>query len=228
MIKNKEKPCKGLGKAKGFGCGRNTFFRKLGLGINCKCYQEFLRSSNGQSYLNTAMNKAKSISKAEKKDKDKKIRESLKTKSDYEKDLQKEINTIIRLIDKGSVCISTLKPLNDKFDAGHYFSVGSTPTLRFNLFNIYAQSVHANQHLSGDSINFIEGIRFMYGKEHAEYVSGLRARYKLIKLYIDDIKEKIIIARDIVKRLKLLTVNLDSEKRLFMRKIYNQRLGIYE
>ena len=43
------------------------------------------------------------------------ISESLKTKSEYEKELQKEINTIARLIDKNSLCHSTLKPLNEKF-----------------------------------------------------------------------------------------------------------------
>ena len=40
------------------------------------------------------------------------LKDKLKTLSDYAKDLQKEVNTIVRLIDKNTQCISTLKPLN--------------------------------------------------------------------------------------------------------------------
>jgi len=112
------------------------------------------------------------------------IKEKLKTKSDYEKELQKEINTIVRLIDKGSFCHSTKKPLNDKYDAGHFYSVGSNNSIRFNLFNIYAQSVYANQYLSGDQINFLNVLSEVYGEEHKEYVLSLKGLYSYVKLTI--------------------------------------------
>lgn len=155
------------------------------------------------------------------------LREKLKTKSDYEKELQKEINTIVRLIDKDFVCISTSKPLNSKFDAGHFYSCGSNPTIRFNLFNIYAQSVHANQHLSGDQINFLEGLKTHYGAEHAEYVLSLKSIYKLIKLTQDELKEKIVTARQIVKALKALDLSYTTDQRIKLRHKYNAIIGIY-
>ncbi len=155
------------------------------------------------------------------------IKESLKTKSDYERELQIEINTIVRLIDKGSFCHSTKKPLNEKYDAGHVFSVGGNPTIRFNLFNIYAQSVYANQYLSGDQINFLNVLSEVYGIEHKEYVLNLKSHYKLIKLSLEDLKEKIKTAREIVKELKKADLTYSTKVRLELRKEYNKRIGIY-
>lgn len=158
----------------------------------------------------------------------KELKERIKTKSDYEKDLQKEINTIVRLIDKDTFCHSTKKPLNAKFDAGHVMSCGSNPTIRFNLFNIYAQSVYANQYLSGDQINFLNVLSEVHGLEHKEYVLSLKSRYKLIKLSIKDLKEKIQIARQIVKELKAVNLTYSAKVRLELRKEYNNRIGIYK
>ena len=158
----------------------------------------------------------------------KSLKTALKTKSDYERDLQKEVNTIVRLIDKGFVCISTGKPLNDKFDAGHFYSRGANATLRFNLFNIYAQSVYANQYLSGDQTNFISGLRQHYGNEHAEYVLSLKSITVPLKLTNDDLKEKTAIARGIVKWLKLQEKTFDAKERIELRLKFNNELGIYK
>lgn len=158
----------------------------------------------------------------------KELKEKLKNKSDYEKELQKEVNTIVRLIDKGSFCHSTKKPLNDKYDAGHFHSVGSNNSIRFNLFNIYAQSVYANQYLSGDQINFLVVLSDVYGESHKEYVLSLKRLYPYVKLSIEDLKEKIIIARQIIKELKKIDLIYPTIVRLELRKKYNERLGIYK
>lgn len=181
-----------------------------------RAFNEFVKVEKQKQYDKKA--------KAEKKE----LREKLKTKSDYEKELQKEINTIIRSIDKGSVCHSTLKPLNDKFDAGHVFSCGANPSIRFHLMNIYSQSVYANQYLSGDLINFISGLEKIYGTEHKELVMSLKKKYPLLKLPIDDFKEKIQIARQIIKELKTINLTYPPKVRLELRRKYNERLGIYK
>jgi predicted nucleic acid-binding Zn-ribbon protein len=168
----------------------------------------------------------KEVSKQWQKEK-KEIKEKLMTKSDLEKLLQKEINTIVRLIDKGFVCISTQKPLNEKFDAGHFYSVGSNPTLRFNLLNIYAQSVYANQYLSGDQINFINGIKENYGSGLKSIVLRLKQDYPIIKLTQDELKEKTLIARSIVKHLKIENKTYNSVERIELRKKFNKMIGIY-
>lgn len=229
MIEPKEKPCKGIGKAFGVnGCGTETKYRTYGLCNNC--LSDFLFDTDAGKLImkKQIIPKAKvNISKEQKKV-DSETRESLKTLSDYSKELQKEINTIVRLIDKGFVCISTGKPLNDKFDAGHFYSVGSNPTLRFNLLNIYAQSVYANQYLSGDQINFINGIKENYGSGLKSIVLRLKSDYKIIKLSKEDLKEKIIISRSIVKHLKIENKTYNSFERIELRKKFNKMIGIYE
>ena len=86
----------------------------------------------------------------EKQDKDWKkekaiIREKIKTKSDYMRELQRTFNKYIRLRDKGKPCISCGRPLREKYDAGHCFSVGAYPNLRFNEDNVHGQCVACNQ-----------------------------------------------------------------------------------
>ena len=155
------------------------------------------------------------------------LKEKLKTLSEYAKDLQKEVNTIVRLIDKGTQCISTLKSLNDKYDAGHFYSVGGNPALRFHLDNIHAQSVYANQYLSGDQMNYLNGLSEVYGLEYKDYVVSLKGRYTVLKLTIEDMKDKITISRGIVKWLKLQDRKFTVKERIEFRKEYNLKLGIY-
>jgi hypothetical protein len=156
------------------------------------------------------------------------LKNNLKTLSDYAKELQKEVNTIVRLIDKGTQCISTLKPLNDKYDAGHFYSVGSNPSLRFNLDNIHSQSVYANQYLSGDQMNYLNGLSDVYGIEYKDYVINLKSRYKVIKLSAEEIKEKINISRRIVKWIKLQDRKFTTKERLDLREKFNKEIGIYK
>ena len=81
-------------------------------------------------------------------------KEALKTNSDYVRELQIIFNTFIRLRDKNKPCISCNKSLNSKFDAGHYYSTGSYPELRFNESNVHGQCVHCNQHKRGNLIEY--------------------------------------------------------------------------
>lgn len=43
---NKEKPCKGTGIAKGYGCGVKTYHRIYGLGKMCGCYSGWLLNTD--------------------------------------------------------------------------------------------------------------------------------------------------------------------------------------
>ena len=51
--------------------------------------------------------------------------------------------------DKDQPCISCQKPLGNKYDAGHFLSVGNYPSSRYDLRNINAQCVHCNQFRGG-------------------------------------------------------------------------------
>ncbi len=154
--------------------------------------------------------------------------EKLKTKSDYEKDLEKEVNHIVRLIDKGHPCISSGRD-NYIVNAGHYFSVGSSPSLRFNLLNIYNQSVGDNMYKGGALRDYMEGLCKTFGEETALEIDQLKAKYPEIKLSIPEIKETIKVARQCVR--DLMKVESDkpytTEERIELRRFYNSVLGIY-
>jgi len=155
------------------------------------------------------------------------IKNSLKTHSDWSKELQIEINTIVRLIDKGSVCVSSLKPLNDKYDAGHRFSCSAWPSLRFHLNNIHAQSVNQNQYLSGNPDGYDHGLSCLYGESYLNEVHELRTKYPELKLSIPELTAAKARAKKIVKELKTIDLIYPPEVRILLRIKYNERLKIY-
>lgn len=158
------------------------------------------------------------------------IKEDLKTLSDYKKDLETEINHIVRLIDKGHECISS-GLINYQVNAGHLYSVGSYPALRFNLLNIYAQSVHDNLHKGGNGVRYKERIKEVFGNEVSEEIEELKIKYPELKLTIPELKEKIKIAKEMVKSFKKIVENYDipfsNENRIIIRRKLNNELGIY-
>ncbi len=158
----------------------------------------------------------------------KKRTDELKTHSDWSKELQIEVNTIVRLIDKGSVCVSSLKPLNDKYDAGHRFSTAAWPSIRFNLFNIHAQSVNQNQYLSGNPDGYDHGLSCIYGDKYLKEVHGLKTKYPILKLSIPELIHAKARAKKIVKGLKELNATFTPEQRIELRRKYNKILGLYE
>jgi len=153
------------------------------------------------------------------------LKEKLKSLSDWKNDLQKEINAIIREIDKGHGCIAT-GSYQGQMHAGHYISVGSNSTLRFHLENIWLQSMHSNSWKGGDTLRYQEGIISLYGNGYLEYLNSLQY-IKTIQLSSDDIKEKIPVARSILKWIKLQDRKFTTEERLELRVKFNKQLGIY-
>lgn len=154
------------------------------------------------------------------------MKEKLKTLTEWHNDLQKEINSIIREIDKEHPCISSQRDLGKSYDAGHLFSRGSNPQIRYHLFNIFAQSVHDNQWKSGNQLEFVDGIELTFGKEIKDYCISLKGANHL-KLTIEDIKEKIPIARSVLKWLKLQNRKFTTQERIDYRHIFNEKIGIY-
>ena len=129
----------------------------------------------------------------------KKRKEALKTNSDYVKELQVIFNKFIRLRDKDKGCISCNKPLNTKFDAGHFYSTGSYPELRFNEMNVHGQCVHCNQHKRGNLIEYQDGLeqRYSYGT-----IATLKALRNVPRKYtIIELKELKIYYRKEIKSL---------------------------
>ena len=130
----------------------------------------------------------------------KEIKQNLETKSEVLKAAQIVFNTYIRLRDKNKNCISCDKKLVGKYDAGHFFSVGAYPNLRFNENNVHGQCVHCNRDKHGNVKEYDLRLQNLLSKE--EYSELLESRNKPLKLTLDDVKELIAIYKQKIKELK--------------------------
>ena len=142
----------------------------------------------------TNLNSSKSWKKEKKKRKD-----ALKTNSDYVRELQVVFNKYIRLRDKDQPCISSGRPLNTKYDAGHYFSTGSYPELRFHEDNVHGQSVHDNRDKHGNLIDYREGLIKRIGLERVNKLYELKNIPK--KYTIEELKGLKVLYNLKIKRL---------------------------
>lgn len=173
-----------------------------------------------------AISHAKEVKAKQQRAKDKKTREGLKTLTDWQKDLEAEINKIARLIDKGSGCISCGGHTTPA--GGHYASVKANGSIRFNLDNIHLQDFNCNNWKSANIINYDLGLIERYGKEYWEYVKfELPKKYPILKLKAFEYKPIIAEARKIVRELEKLDLQYSAKVRLELRKKYKERLGIY-
>lgn len=219
----KEKRCRGTGRALGFGCSEISVIHKFGLCLSC--FKNWLfNSENGKEYLYKTQLKAKKDVTIEKKRELKEKKEQVAKKSYYEKQLEHEINAIVRLIDNDKGCISCdhgwHKPATRQWHAGHRVSIGSNPTLRYHLFNIFKQCSICNDWKSANERAYDAGIIKIYGKAVYDYIKSLPARYTSLNLSKEELKEKIIIAREIKR-------DILSGKD-YTREEINQRLAIYK
>lgn len=154
------------------------------------------------------------------------IEEKNKSLSGWQKDLQKEINTIVRLIDKGSGCISCNGQTTPA--GGHYHSTGSNRSITFHLDNIHLQDFNCNNWKSANLHKYDLGLIERYSKQYWEYVKfDIPKLFPLLKMAKNDYAEKIKIARQIVKELQKADLTYPTNVRLELRKKYNERLGIY-
>jgi hypothetical protein len=136
----------------------------------------------------------------------KKVLNDLKTHSDWLKDLQKVFNKYIRLRDHNMPCVSCGRKLGEKYDAGHYFSVGAYPNLRFNETNVHASCVYCNQHKHGNIAEYSIRLPERIGED--AYKQLLIDRSKPLKLTIPEIIEFIEVYKNKVKNIALKINNL--------------------
>jgi hypothetical protein len=153
MIPLKEKPCKGLGIAKGYGCGKITLYRVYGLCKMFGCYSNWLlNSENGKIKLNKSLLKAsKPRIELEQANKDYNEKKGISASLVNTKTV---VHSYVRERDKFKPCISCGCNWNDEFEAGHHYSANSYLTLKFNLDNINGQCFFCNNKKEGNFDNY--------------------------------------------------------------------------
>ena len=192
MIKIKEKPCKGSGKAKGYGCNKPTLYRKYGL---CNsCYRDFLINSEpGKEILSKAIIRGKK--KVEKEKKKSNIEFKLKNKSIRKLILEARIpfQKYIRLRDINNACISCGSTESKIWDAGHFKKAELYTGLIFDERNVRKQCRKCNTYLNGNEGEYRKQLIEMFGQKWVDILdedaNKLRT-YKFTREELINIKKK--------------------------------------
>lgn len=119
------------------------------------------------------------------------LKEKIKSRSDWLSLAQIEFNKYIRLRDADQPCISCNDNIGDKFtggsyDAGHYRSRGASPELRFHEDNCFKQCKKCNRQYSGNVANMRIGILKRIGQERLDIIEG---SHPVRKYTIEEAKE---------------------------------------
>lgn len=189
--------------------------RSLGVYKRCCTSSECEDKARGK----TAKKALKTVRKQEKD----KLRKAIgiKPKKQSQDPLQKSINKIARLLDKDRPCLARpFENQNRALEAGHIFSVGAYPALRYNLWNIHGQSNKSNRQNGGESDLMQEGIERRYGVDQFDKLQEMRRTYKVLKLTNQEKKEALRKANKLIK-------DLESGKH-YTRDEVNEIIGIYK
>jgi len=156
--------------------------------------------NNGKCVYQYAEKKLQEKENKAQKEKHKEYREKTKTNSDYIKITQQVFNKYIRLRDQQKPCISCDAELTGKYDAGHYFSCGAYPNLRFHENNVFGQCVACNQHKHGNIHEYRIRLAERIGSVNMEELKRLRNHPR--KYTTEELKELISIYKQKIKEIQ--------------------------
>lgn len=133
----------------------------------------------------------------------KELKEKIKTHSQWLNELQKVFNTYIRVRDKGQPCISCGKPYGQFTEtAGHYFTTGAYPNLRFNEDNCHLQCWwNCNKNRHGNITEYTPNLIKKIGLERFNKL--VEEKNKPLKLTTQEIKELIEIYKQKIKSVQV-------------------------
>ncbi len=117
-----------------------------------------------------AIDYAKKLEQIKWKKKKKELKESLKTKKDYEKELERIFNRYVRLRDKNLNCVSCgARAGSYKITAGHYYPAGSYKNVRFDEQNVWGQCwFNCNKNRHGNLAAYRLGLIERIGEEEVK------------------------------------------------------------
>ena len=139
-----------------------------------------------------------------------KLKESVKTASQWRVEAQTALNAYIRWRDRDLPCISC-DAFGDHtgqggyWDAGHYRSRGAAKHLSFNQKNIHKQCHKCNRYLSGNVVEYRKRLIDRLGLPSVEYIENNNDRVKHDIAYLKRVKS--IFTRKLRLKKKLLLIN---------------------
>lgn len=152
MIKQKEKKCKGVGKAYGFkSCGKMTLYRKHGLCDTCR-RDWLMTDERGKIELEKATIKV--IGPRKEFEIFKKERQERVKLTAILEGVKNACHKYIRARDKNKPCISCNAPYHTEHQAGHFYKAELFSTIKFNELNINGQCVRCNIKRAGNESEY--------------------------------------------------------------------------
>lgn len=102
--------------------------------------------------------------------------------------LQIKVNKLVRQLDSELPCISCGR--TEWGDAGHYMSIGSTPQMRYNLWNIHGQCRECNNNFS--KANYEQGLISRYGEGICDKIQEYRYfSKKMLKFELEEMERRV-------------------------------------
>lgn len=130
----------------------------------------------------------------------KKMQADIETVQELMKAAQIVFNKFIRIRDKDQPCISCGSKLENKFDAGHYFSSGGHKAVTFDEDNVHGQCVACNQWKHGNLIQYQIGIEQRIGGERL--IQLHEKAHQSVKYTREDLRNLIITYKQKIKNLE--------------------------
>lgn len=167
--------------------------------LNNWCQEIDCQTARAMFLLEKAKKKGKQDWAKEKKT----LKESLKTKADYEKELEVIFNTFIRLRDANEPCISCEAPAGSfTLSAGHYYPAGSNKNIRFNEDNVHVQCwFNCNKNKHGNLSEYLPRLIKKIGQDRFNKLLHKKNTPRHYAIY--ELKELKVIYRAKIKELKL-------------------------
>ena len=185
---NKQKICKGTGKAKGYsGCGKLAYL-EWGLCYDCK--KDFLlNTEQGQELIDKASKKAKMVS-AQTYNKEKKERkwELMSTVQRINKAKQ-VFQKWIRKRDKDEACRSCGTVSSDLWDGGHYLKAEIYTGVIFNEINVHKQCRKCNRFLGGNEAQYRIALCLKYGESKVAELEKLANETRQYRWSSEELKK---------------------------------------
>jgi len=166
----------------------------------------FCGFEHAAEWAKNAQDKRRAKEKVEARKVDREKLKSLKTRSEWLKELQVVFNRFIRLRDAGLPCISCEHPDDGSRQrhASHYKSVGGNPALRFDAVNCHASCSICNNYLSGNLVPYRVALIAKIGQAEVDRLEGPQ---EPLKLTIPEIQALIAEYKAKVKALSGKTTN---------------------
>jgi hypothetical protein len=160
----------------------------------------FLNEAHAARYLSKGRERPRAKKEAVEKGE---RRAKLKTRGDWLREAQMAFNAFIRERDRDLPCVSCGGGNDIKQNAGHYRSVGSCPSLRFEESQVWKQCERCNSHLSGNLILYRQELLRRVGPEKLEWIEGPHAPKKYT---IEQIKQIKAIYKERLKKLREMAI----------------------